>query len=60
MRARDLFYALWVSDLFMERVEANEDWSFSARMKHQAWPIATAKNLKNYTPNTKKKAVPVK
>jgi len=27
MRARDLFYALWVSDLFMERVEANDDWS---------------------------------
>ena len=27
MRARDLFYALWVSDLFMQRVEANEDWS---------------------------------
>src|SRR3984957_1127108 len=26
-RARDLFYALWVPDLFMERVEANEDWS---------------------------------
>ncbi len=27
MRARDLFYALWISDLFMQRVEANEDWS---------------------------------
>lgn len=27
MRARDLFFALWVSDLFMKRVEANEDWS---------------------------------
>ena len=27
MRARDLFYALWVSDLFMQRVENNEDWS---------------------------------
>jgi ribonucleoside-diphosphate reductase alpha chain len=27
MRARDLFYALWVSDLFMRRVEANEEWS---------------------------------
>jgi len=27
MRARDLFYALWVSDLFMKRVEANEEWS---------------------------------
>jgi len=27
MRARDLFYALWVPDLFMKRVEANENWS---------------------------------
>jgi len=27
MRARDLFYALWISDLFMKRVEANENWS---------------------------------
>lgn len=27
MRARDLFYALWISDLFMERVEANGEWS---------------------------------
>ncbi|KAL1924406.1 uncharacterized protein VTP21DRAFT_7441 [Calcarisporiella thermophila] len=26
-RARDLFYALWIPDLFMRRVEANEDWS---------------------------------
>ena len=26
-RARDLFYALWINDLFMRRVEANEDWS---------------------------------
>jgi ribonucleoside-diphosphate reductase alpha subunit len=27
IRARSLFYALWISDLFMERVEANEKWS---------------------------------
>ncbi len=27
MRARDLFYALWVPDLFMKRVEANAEWS---------------------------------
>ena len=27
MRARDLFYALWICDLFMKRVEANGDWS---------------------------------
>ncbi len=27
MRARDLFYALWVCDLFMKRVEADGNWS---------------------------------
>jgi len=27
LRARDLFYALWIPDLFMKRVEANEMWS---------------------------------
>ena len=27
MRARDLFYALWIPDLFMKRVEANDVWS---------------------------------
>ena len=26
-RARDLFYALWICDLFMERVKNNENWS---------------------------------
>jgi len=25
-RARDLFYALWISDLFMKKVEKDEDW----------------------------------
>lgn len=27
MRARDLFYAVWMSDLFMQRVEAGGEWS---------------------------------
>ena len=27
-RARDLFYALWIPDLFMRRIEANSTWSF--------------------------------
>lgn len=27
LRARDLFYALWISDLFMKRVEENGMWS---------------------------------
>jgi ribonucleoside-diphosphate reductase alpha subunit len=26
-RARDLFYAMWVPDLFMKRVEKNENWT---------------------------------
>ncbi|KAF9352522.1 Ribonucleoside-diphosphate reductase large subunit [Mortierella sp. NVP85] len=26
-RARDLFYALWIPDLFMKRIEENGDWS---------------------------------
>jgi len=26
-RARDLFYAMWIPDLFMKRVEANDTWS---------------------------------
>ena len=26
-RARDLFYALWIPDLFMKRMEANENWT---------------------------------
>ncbi|MDC6353354.1 MULTISPECIES: ribonucleoside-diphosphate reductase subunit alpha [Robiginitalea] len=27
MRARDLFYAMWISDLFMKRVEADAEWT---------------------------------
>jgi ribonucleotide reductase alpha subunit len=27
MRARDLFYALWIPDLFMQRVKENGDWT---------------------------------
>ena len=27
LKARDLFYALWISNLFMERIKSNEKWS---------------------------------
>ena len=27
LRARDLFLALWIPDLFMERVKENQDWT---------------------------------
>ncbi|KAJ3217115.1 Ribonucleoside-diphosphate reductase large subunit [Dinochytrium kinnereticum] len=40
-RARDLFYALWIPDLFMQRVEQNEDWSLfcpaEAPGLHEVW-----------------------
>lgn len=26
MRARDLFYAIWIPDLFMEKIKTNEEW----------------------------------
>jgi ribonucleoside-diphosphate reductase alpha chain len=33
MRARDLFYALWIPDLFMQRVKNNENWSLMCPQK---------------------------
>ncbi|QJB35686.1 ribonucleoside-diphosphate reductase subunit alpha [Chitinophaga oryzae] len=41
MRARDLFYALWMPDLFMKRVESNGTWSLfcphEAPGLHECW-----------------------
>lgn len=41
LRARDLFYALWIPDLFMKRVESNSDWSLfdpnEAPGLHECW-----------------------
>ncbi|KAF9048000.1 ribonucleotide reductase alpha subunit [Hymenopellis radicata] len=43
VRARDLFYALWICDLFMKRVEANADWSLfcpnEAPGLHEVWGL---------------------
>lgn len=40
-RARDLFYALWICDLFMKRVESGGDWSLfcpaEAPGLHECW-----------------------
>lgn len=40
-RSRDLFYALWIPDLFMERVENDEDWNLfcphEAPGLHKVW-----------------------
>jgi len=44
LRARDLFYALWIPDLFMKRVEAGGDWSLfcphEAPGLHETWGSA--------------------
>lgn len=41
LRARDLFYALWIPDLFMKRVESNGNWSLfcphEAPGLHECW-----------------------
>jgi ribonucleoside-diphosphate reductase alpha chain len=41
MRARDLFYALWIPDLFMKRVEQDGEWSLfcpnEAPGLHESW-----------------------
>lgn len=34
-RARDLFFALWIPDLFMRRVEKNEIWSLMCPYESQ-------------------------
>lgn len=40
-RARDLFYALWIPDLFMKRVEDDQDWSLMCPHEcpglHECW-----------------------
>ncbi|KAK5981720.1 Ribonucleoside-diphosphate reductase large subunit [Trichostrongylus colubriformis] len=40
-RARDLFYALWIPDLFMKRVERDEEWSLMCPHEspglHECW-----------------------
>ncbi len=42
-RARDLFYALWIPDLFMKRVEAGGDWSLFC--PHEAPGLADVTGL---------------
>ena len=42
-RARDLFYALWVPDLFMQRVKNDQDWTFFC--PDEAYDVETEKGL---------------
>merc|ERR1712113_444841 len=42
-RARDLFYGLWIPDLFMRRVKENKDWTLFC--PNEAFDDATGKGL---------------
>ncbi|CAK8987050.1 Ribonucleoside-diphosphate reductase large subunit (Ribonucleotide reductase R1 subunit) [Durusdinium trenchii] len=45
-RARDLFYGLWVPDLFMKRVKADEDWTLFC--PNEAFDQETGKGLMDF------------
>lgn len=45
-RARDLFYAMWVPDLFMERVKSGENWSLFCPDKCKGLPEAYGEDFK--------------
>ena len=46
-RARDLFYGMWISDLFMERVMKNEKWSLFCPDKCKGLVEAYGDDFKN-------------
>ena len=50
MRTRDLFLALWIPDLFMKRVESDEDWTLfcPAEIDCQLWEMHSSEFEQNY------------
>jgi len=46
-RARDLFYAMWIPDLFMERVMKNENWTLFCPDKCKGLVEAYGQDFKN-------------
>ncbi|KAJ1918697.1 ribonucleotide-diphosphate reductase subunit rnr1 [Mycoemilia scoparia] len=63
-RARDLFYALWIPDLFMERVVNNGEWSLfcpnEAQNLHEVWGEEFEVLYKKYeaTPGLARRTIP--
>jgi ribonucleoside-diphosphate reductase alpha chain len=54
MRARDLFFYMWTSDLFMKRVQEDSYWTLMCLMNVQDCMMCMEKNLKKCTPIMKK------
>ena len=57
-RARDLFYALWIPDLFMKRVENDEDWTLMSEHECPGLSDNYGEVLKNYILKNMKKNLP--
>lgn len=62
MRAREIFTALWVNDLFMERVEKEEDWSLfdpnEAKGLSEVWGEEFRRLYIKYEKTKSRKVVP--
>lgn len=56
-RAHELFPALWINDLFMKRVRANDKWTLLILQIHKICVIYMEKLLKSVMKNTKKMKV---
>lgn len=55
LRARDLFYAMWISDLFMERVEEDGQWSLFCPNEAKIFAISMDRSSRIFTENMKMK-----
>jgi len=55
-RARDLFYALWIPDLFMEKVKADADWSLFCHINARVWRIVMVTSLSRFIINMYRRA----
>ena len=53
-RARDLFYALWIPDLFMQRVENDEDWTLMSEHECPGLSDCYGKEFENLYTNYEK------
>ena len=56
MRARDLFYAMWISDLFMKRIEENASWTLMCPNECPGLYDCHGDEFENSISSTKKRA----
>ena len=57
MRTRDLFYGLWIPDLFMKRVKENSDWTLFSPNEAVGLSDVYGEEFENYTANMNQKVL---